>query len=444
MLKRDFFIQACNAGAYKRTAWNIACFSLTRTDPEAWKSDPYDYRIVSLPNGYFYINPETKLLAKIEDAVVGEPLFRRREGIMVQAGEVDNFFETVRTSYANLLSNFIVLVYAFGGKIPFLGNRWSPKSVEKIFTPRLIDQYESPTDKVVTVKTHSKEEAVKADIYVGEMLRYFEGAFSLAAYTQLFTPADTEKTLTAPPGIVQKRAEEMAKIKGREHDRAAVGQVMAALAKYDEEYRKDDRSSGFLISKKSKEIVRMKMYLMYGAETGLDDAVTVNPITSSLSEGWDLSRMPDYINALRAGSFNRGKQTESGGEVFKDLLRASANLRISMDDCGSRFGLGFNTQKEKDLLGFSVIQADDSSVKVTEENVGSYLGKAVRLRSPGMCKAGKTDYCKVCVGDRLAQHPAGLSIAVADAGSVFLGIFLSAAHSKGVQLKRLKFHEHLC
>jgi hypothetical protein len=286
------------------------------------------------------------------------------------------------------------------------------------------------------------QEALEAPIYVEEKLRYDEGAFSLAAYTQLFTPADTEKTLTPPPGIEEKRAEEMKKIAGREHDRTAIGQVMSALAKYDADYLKGDRSSGFLISKKSREIVRMKMYLMYGAETGLDDAVTVRPIVKSLTEGWDLTRMPDYINALRAGSYNRGKQTESGGEVFKDLLRASANLRITSDDCGSTEGLEFNTNKPSALIGFSAVE-NGVTTKITKDNVGTYLGRSIKLRSSGMCWNPRTEYCKVCVGDRLAQHPAGLSIAVADAGSVFLGIFLSAAHSKGIQLQKLDFHKHL-
>ena len=442
MLKRDFFIQACNDGAYKRTAWNISCFALQRTSHDKWKEDPYPWRVVQMPNGYFFVHPQTKELEKLDDAVVGQPLFRRREPIVVRAKEVPNFYEDIRTSYANLLANYICFVYAFHGKIPFVPGRWSAKDAEKRYSPRFVDEYSAPVGELISAATHSLEEAIATPIYIEEKLRYDEGAFSLAAYTQLFTPADTEKTLTPPPGIVEFRNAEMAKIKGREHDRTAVGQVMAELAKFDAQYLKGDRSSGFLISKKSREIVRLTRYWMYGAETGLDDAVTVRPIAKSLTEGWDLSRMPDYINALRAGSYNRGKQTESGGEVFKDLLRASANLRITIDDCGSTEGVEFNTNKPAALIGFSAVE-NGSSTKITKDNVGNYLGRAIRLRSPGKCWAERTEYCKVCVGDRLAEHPAGLSIAVADAGSVFLGIFLSAAHSKGIQLKKLDFHKHL-
>lgn len=442
MLKRDFYIKACNAGAYKKTAWNISCFALLKSNPDDWKKDPYPWRVVQLPNGYFFVDPDTRELVALEDAVPGKPLFGRREAINIRAGEVANVYEDVRTSYANLLANYVCLVYAFDGKIPFLVSNWSAKTVEAIYTPRYIDAYEPPADEKINSSSCTKEEALKAPIYTAEKLRYDDGVFSLAAYTQLFTPADTEKTLTPPPDIDKVRAQEMAKIKGREHDRAAIGQVLAALAKYDAEYLKGDRSSGFLISKKSREIVRMKMYLMYGAETGLDDAVTVNPIVKSLSEGWDLTRMPDYINALRAGSFNRGKQTESGGEAFKDLIRASANLRIVNEDCGSTEGIDFNTNSESDLIGFSAIE-NGKSTRITKDTVGSYLGRAIKLRSPGKCWGTKTEYCRTCCGERLAQHPMGLSIAVADTGSVFLGIFLSAAHSKGIQLVELDFHEHM-
>lgn len=38
------------------------------------------------------------------------------------------------------------------------------------------------------------------------------------------------------------------------------------------------------------------------------------------------------IDSLRAGSFNRGAQTVLGGVAFKELLRASSNLRIGADD----------------------------------------------------------------------------------------------------------------
>jgi hypothetical protein len=59
------------------------------------------------------------------------------------------------------------------------------------------------------------------------------------------------------------------------------------------------------------------------------------------------------------------------------------------------------------------------------------------------CKNSVTDYCAVCLGDRLANTPTGLSMAVADYGSAFLEIYMSAAHSKGIQVARLDIKKQL-
>jgi hypothetical protein len=65
------------------------------------------------------------------------------------------------------------------------------------------------------------------------------------------------------------------------------------------------------------------------------------------------------------------------------------------------------------------------------------------LRSPMYCKLDKTDYCKICLGERLANNPEGLSIAVSEYGSTFLSIFLSGAHSKSLQLAKLDWRAQL-
>ena len=53
------------------------------------------------------------------------------------------------------------------------------------------------------------------------------------------------------------------------------------------------------------------------------------------------------------------------------------------------------------------------------------------------CILDKTDYCKTCCGDKLSSNPTGASIAVAAYGSVFLSIFMSAAHSRQLELAHM-------
>lgn len=442
MNKREFYLKALAGEAYLVTAWNIACYSLIAEGPEDWKAKAYPYRLVQLPNAHYFVDPEdTTKLVLIEDSKPGQPLFARNEMIELGVGDMPNVYEPVVTTYGNVLANQIMLVRPFGRKIPFMTGRISTKKIEKIIEMRLQDQSKGLVDGS-TVQL--EDDPVKEPIYVDEYLRFCDGAFSLVAYTQLFTPADTRKTMTQPPGVKELREMLIKQNAGKLHDRAVVAEITDKLQKLDADYLKGDRGEDFLTSDKSRKIVRSRLFLMYGAETGIEEKVDVDLIERSLTEGWDINKFPTMNNALRAGSFNRGKQTELGGEAVKDLFRASGNLKISSPDCGSTVGLPsyFEEGDAERILGFSVIEGEGST-KITQENVGKYLGKAISLRSPMTCKNSHTDYCAVCLGDRLANTPTGLSMAVADYGSAFLAIYMSAAHSKGIQVARLDIKAQL-
>lgn len=438
MNKREFYLSAMRAQTFLITAWNISCFSITAEGSEDWKANPYPYRLVQMGNGHYYVNPEdTTELLKIEDSVAGKPLFARNEAVPLEPGDLPNVTSAILTTYGNILANALMVFYPFGNKIPFITGRFSAKTVEEIITPRL---KERPSEQSIEPDPDLEHpDPSKHPIYIDEYLKFCDGAFSLVAYTQLFTPANTRKTMTAPPGIVEARNKLIEQYKGRLHDRAVVAEIGAKLREIDAAYLKGDRGEDFLTSKKSREIVRPRLFLMYGAETGIEEKVEVDLIERSLSEGWDVNKFPSMNNAQRAGSFNRGKQTELGGEAVKDLFRATGNLKISSEDCGSKVGLpSFFTEKQgSSIIGFTAINDDGSNTKITADNVGNYLGKQIRLRSPMTCKNPVTDYCSTCLGERLANNPTSLSMAVADYGSAFLAIYMSAAHSKGIQVAKL-------
>lgn len=430
MNKKQFFLEALKAQAYLKTAWVIGAFAQVAEGPDEWKSDPYPYRIVPMPHAKYFVDPnDTTALVQIEGST-SAPLFRALEEIALEVGDVANVVEKTITTYGNTLVNSLCLVYPFGSTIPFIKGRMSARAMEAL----ILDLFEDDPVEGVAKRPGS--------IVVSEYITHCNAVFNLAAFTQLFVPAATYKTMTPPPDVARLRDELLLETVGRHHDATVVAGIAKELQAYDAAYLQGDPGMGFLTSEKALKIVRSKLFLMYGAEPGLLEKVDVTMITNSLTEGWDIEKFPEMNNALRAGSYFRGKQTELGGSAVKDLLRASSNMRITDKDCGSSEGVYITAyaSEESKLIGYTAIEPTGEQNKITKENVGSYLAKAIKLRSGMFCKFKKTDYCATCLGDTLATNPTGISMAIADYGSTFLAIYMSAAHSKGLTVATLDWN----
>jgi hypothetical protein len=428
MLKRDVFIAAMKAGNGRKLEWIITAFSMTRSNPN---QSTYDFKIVSDPLGYYYCDPlKEQKLTKISDSVSGQALFNFKDTLELTPDDIPNLKENITSTYGNLLFNWIVLVYAFGDKYPYLQGKVSVKSIEKKLLTNLED-------------TPETEELRKKDIfYIDEYLKFSEGMYFLTGITQLCTWGATRKTMLPPPGVIEYRNKLIEENKDTLDQLATVAKIDKALIEFDSAYLKGDPGEHFLIDDKSRKIVRKKLFLMHGSELGLsDNTVKADLIQNSLGEGWDITKFPEMNNSSRNGSFSRGAQTQLGGVSVKWLLRASSNMNITIDDCKSRLGgvILVDEANKKRLIGFSIVTQEGSKRIKNEEEAGKYLGKRIMMRNPMYCNLEQTDYCKVCVGDRLSVNPEGLSIAVASYGSLFLGISMGAVHGKELALAKMDY-----
>ena len=428
MLKRDLFVAAMKAGRYQELGWIVTAFAMTKdTDSSTL---PYPYRLVPNPLGMHYCDPASDGPAlPIEDAVMGEPLYRFKDKLTVGPGDIPNLHEEIETTYGNFLFNWIVMVYSFGDKLPYQTGSVSAGKLEKLILRNFKDTPQEPSER-------------KPDeIYVDEYLRFAKAMYFLTGMTQLCVWAATKKTMLPPPGIQAFREKLLAENEGHLHEMATIAKIDAELVKFDAAYLKGDPGGDNFISDfKSRNIVRKKLFLMHGAEMSLDDnTVNATLIRNSLSEGWDITKFPEMNNSLRAGSFNRGAETELGGVSVKWLLRASSNINVTEDDCGSTVGgvIDVDASNLHKLVGFSAITKQGSVRVNTLEEAGTYLGKRVMMRNPMYCKLTLTDYCKVCVGERLNVTPTGLSIAVSAYGSAFLSLFMAASHGKALSLAKM-------
>jgi hypothetical protein len=438
MIKSDYFIKALKAGLYKRTAWVISCFAIISEPMDNWKKDPFHYRLVPTQTGYFYVEvPEhgEPYLEKIDDGVPGAPLFRYLEELVLEANDLPNLDHDVMTTYGNAFFNMSCLCYPFGNKVPYMNGEVKPGFLQDYMAARIEDTpFEE--DGMTVVPVEKRDPTI---IYVDEYIKFVDAVYHLTNYSQTCIWAATPKTVLAPPGIEEYRASLIEKYKDRLHDPVAVAEISAALVEYDAAYLKGDPGEKFLLSDKSRRVVRAKQHLMHGAETSLNEGVGVQLIQNSLSEGWDISKFPVMNDSLRAGSFNRGAQTELGGESVKWLLRASSNIAVTQEDCGSVIGKDVVLDKDnsKRFVGFTAIVNGEQELLKDQETADKYLGQAIMIRSPMYCQLDKTDYCKVCIGQKLGENPTGLSLAISEYGSAFLGIFMSAMHGKALVLAKM-------
>lgn len=435
MNRRDAFMAAMQLERYRDRTWVIQAFSLAQEslpNPDVPTLNRVGYDIIRQATAYFVVDPDdVSKLIKIDDAPTSEPLFYEGDEIHLKKGEVPNLDQDVRTTYGNVLFNYTALVYPFGNKIPFMTGKINPEQVENEILKRW--------------KTGSENDKVRQpdQVYYDEYLACTDAAMYLTMFTQLFVPSGSEKTLTFDPMIRELRAKLLKQYAGQLHDPSVIARIDAELIAHDKAWMKGDISEGYFVSGKQFDIVRKKLFSHTGAEKGLVDSPDVEAIHSSLSEGIDPKDFATMCNTIRAGSLNRGSFTQYGGEAYKWLIRATANLTIDKDDCGTTVGIQRTlTRPFSRWLGRSFIAKDGSLVKLTAETIASYENQTVTLRSPQFCRVPGTGFCKTCLGDLLSISETGLSGAVSQAfGSEFLSQFLKSAHAKPLVLAEIDLNE---
>lgn len=417
MKKLDYFLEALNAGLYKKKEWVISAFSIVKGEVKAMR---YPYELVSTDDGHFFYK-DSDTLVKLVDAEPKNPAFRFKDKIDLKAGAIKNLTKDVTTTYGNLLFNQSVLVHAFGDKLDYMEGEVKVSRIEKLIAPRLTDNPpKGSTDPLDPSK-----------IYVFELIKYTDAIFALSGYTQLCVPSATPMTMITDPKIRETRNKLLEKHKDKLNDPATIAAIEKELVDMDRAWIAKDPDKGFYIKDKSFDVARKRMYIIHGGEQGFGDGTTLDLVKNSLEEGWDTNKMPSMVNSLREGSYNRGKQTALGGEAVKFLGRVFQNTAIVEDDCGSVLGLThpIDEGNYKDYIGFYQLK-NGQSYELTEEELKKSIGKTLNMRSPLYCRTPRTGFCVKCMGKPNALNPTSLGLLAADVGSTFLYLFMKAMHGK--------------
>ena len=438
MIKEDYYRLALASGAYRRTDWVYSVFTeLDIAEELPAKLYPFytfksrDKKIFSLiPKDPSDFNCKELEQVEITDYSGDGPLLHVYDDLVIGPDQFINVLEPVKTTYGRALINCYVLIFPFGSKIPFKDDELYADKIESIVASKL---HATPED--------GSERDPKL-FYVDELLRFNNAANNLTSFNDVFVNSFSEKCIVPADGIAELKRQLLEEYGDRINDPVVLSEVEKKMIDYYKKYMEGDSSTDLLnTSSKSYSIVFKKLYMMLGSEEALDEGVQTEPIVKSLDEGWDLTKIDTLNTITRAGSFKRGARTALGGELVKWLFRISSNVRILEGDCGSTTGLPFKVTESnvKRLAGFSIIEKGNL-VKLDENNVSSYIGRIVILRSPMYCKFDKTDYCSVCAGERLSKNPTGASAAISNLGSVIMYIFMKAMHGKALATKKIDFN----
>ncbi len=422
MNKEDYFKIAILNKLYAKKDWVISAFSVTEDiDPEN-TAPKYPLSMVRQAGLPFAYNADNQL-EKITGGEKAVPLFAFRDKIIATPDMCPTIDKAIETTRGRLLFNLIVLVNAFGKKMPYLNETIDIGSIEEDIAKRLEDTPENEEDRKPNV------------IYVDEYKNFINSLFYLVNFTQIAVWAITEKLITPPPGIDKVKKELMEKYKGQLDDPIILAKFESELLKLDTEHLKDDPGGEFFqYSNKSRKIVRKRLFLDYGAEKGLVDTVTRKPVTNSLNEGWKVEDMPSMIDALRAGSYNRGAETQLGGVLTKWLFRASTGIEIGDVDCGTQLGdtIKVNDRNYKNLIN-SYMMVSKGIILIEDASMAkSLIGKTIKIRSPLFCQTKDNNYCSICLGKGLSNNKDGISLSIAEIGSMFMLLKMKAMHGKAL------------
>ena len=405
MKKIDYLFAALNAGAYRKKSWALSVFSVTQ-EPE----EHYPYALIRSEKNTVFVDPENREnLITIEDAKPQEPLFRFMDRVDITPALVPNCKKAMNVPIGNVFFNFYVLIYALGDRLEFMSGKITPGAVMNKIRPLMADY-----------PPEGQERDPKL-IYPVDYRKFNKAIFGISGFTQLCVPSATKRMLTTHPDAKKLRAELLEKHKDRLWDPAVIAKIEAELIALDKEWMKSDPDGGdgfYVKESKAYGVVRKRMHLMHGAEMGFQDGTRATLVVNSLEEGWDVDKMPDMINSLREGSYNRGRDTALGGEAVKFLGRVFQNTTITENDCGSKLGWDklFTETNHKKFVGFYRVTPNGSE-EITEDYARSQIGKKVVVRSPMLCKTPKTGFCQHCMGNPNAINPTALGLLAADLGS---------------------------
>lgn len=416
---------------YFRAAWVFSLFTVVRDNNVEKHTQPYPYQIAVQNNQYhYYLNDQW--IPITDSPSIDRPLWLVEEAIEIpdQSWLVQPWDGTFpfKTRVGTLFVNYYCLVSCFQDRIGYRNGKLTIKGLESIVTPLI----------------KNREPNVPPDakaIYPDEVIKFSSACSSMAGFSSIASPSATAYTMQPPPGIVEYRTQLLKQYEGRLLDPAIVAEIDKKLVEYDRAYQKQDPEGGFYQSDKAFNVSRKKLFTMHGLEQPEISGGRKTFIENSLSEGWDINKLPAMINSMRDGSYNRGALTALGGEAVKFIFRIFATTSIVEEDCGTTLGkpVLLTPATAKRYEGNYLILKDGQQVLLDNTNMTKYLQQRVMVRTPGLCRTKHSNFCSKCLGEKMRGGENALAALASEVGSKMLDIFMAKMHGTALITTRWNY-----
>ena len=311
----------------------------------------------------------------------GERLMSEIDTVDLNKGDIINVTEKMTTTVGRIIVNQICFVDPFGDVFPFQNK-----------TLNLEKDILQPINAAL----------IKKKIDVKSFRKSMDGAFYLGHFSELCTPCLDEHALTTDPNIKKRKAELIEQYKDQLDNPVIIAKIEDELIKMDKEYMKGDNALRFYESQfdsKTFDLWRKKLYITVGGiEAFSKDSSKYDFLRNSLEEGMRVEDLNIYGNESRKGSYQRGHETQKGGYLTKEVVRAFHDSTITRADCGTKKGvkIDFRVVSPEKFIGRYIL-LQNKWIEITTENVKSIPLKVVTMRSPMYCQCND-GYCYKCVG----------------------------------------------
>jgi len=159
-------------------------------------------------------------------------------------------------------------------------------------------------------------------------------------------------------------------------------------------------------------------------------------VDSSLMTGSEIKDIPSQYASILASQYPMSIAVRQSGYIGKKLLALLQMMQVDEPgtDCGTKRTVPITVNKtNKKVLLYSYIKEGSQLKLLTSENIDSYIGKTVEMRSPMTCLNDKI--CNKCAGElfnKLNIQMAGLFSIQLSYTSLNLG--MKAKHDSSINL----------